>query len=104
MHSPVASSPAFAGFILLGRLAAFDLLTRPNRVYLRYGSRVRLPNSRQFHCWNPRPFGYMQNRQLHGELLPVHEISQAYPGTPSVSERLRLGALVLHWDVAEVAA
>src|SRR6202022_4308548 len=30
---PVASSPAFSGFILRGGLAAFDLLTRPNRVY-----------------------------------------------------------------------
>src|SRR6202171_6162096 len=30
---PVASSPAFSGFILRGGLATFDLLTRPNRVY-----------------------------------------------------------------------
>ena len=33
MLLPVASSPAFSGFILRGGLAAFDLLTRPNRVY-----------------------------------------------------------------------
>jgi hypothetical protein len=33
---PVASPPAFSGFILRGGLAAFNLLTRPNRVYLRY--------------------------------------------------------------------
>ena len=87
VHLPVASSPAFTGFILRGRLAAFDLLTRPNRVHLRYGSRAHLPSSRQFHYWNPRSFGYMQNRQLHGELLSVHKISQAFPGVPRVSKR-----------------
>ncbi len=38
---PVSSSPA-AGFATVGRLAALRLnLTRPNRVHLRYGSRVR---------------------------------------------------------------
>ena len=92
MHLPVASSTVFSGFILRGGLAAFALLTRPNRVHLRYGSRVRLPSSRQPHHWNPRSFGYMQNRQLHDELLPVHKISQAYPGTPRVSKRF-LGLL-----------
>jgi transposase InsO family protein len=30
----------------------------------------------------------MSNRQLHGELLPFHKISQAYPGVPSVSKYL----------------
>ena len=44
----------FSGFILRGGLATFDLLTRPNRVHLRYGSRVCLPS----HCWNPRSFGF----------------------------------------------
>ena len=38
---PVAS-PLVAGFILVGRLATFVFLSRPNRVHLRYGSRVRL--------------------------------------------------------------
>jgi hypothetical protein len=52
------------------------LLTRPNRIHLRYGSRVRLPSSRQLHYWTPRSFGYLQNRQLHGELLPVHKIEK----------------------------
>ena len=28
----------------------------------------------------------MSNRQLHGELLPIHKTSQAYPGVPSVSK------------------
>jgi DNA invertase Pin-like site-specific DNA recombinase len=32
---------------------------------------------------------YMQNRQLHGELLPVHKISQAFPGH---TERKRVGS------------
>jgi len=50
----------------------FVLLTRPNRVHLLYGSRIRRPGSRQIHCCIPRPFGYMQNRQLHDELLSVH--------------------------------
>ena len=38
---PVAS-PLVAGFILVGRLATFVFLSRPNRVHWRYGSRVRL--------------------------------------------------------------
>jgi hypothetical protein len=29
----------------------------------------------------------MLNRQLHGELLSVHKINQAFPGTPRVSKR-----------------
>jgi hypothetical protein len=28
----------------------------------------------------------MQNKQLHDELLSVHKISQAFPGTPRVSK------------------
>ena len=60
---------------------------------LHYGSRVRRPSSRQFHYWNSLSFGYMQNRQLHGELLSVHKINQAYPGLPRVSERSRLHPL-----------
>src|ERR1700738_2694479 len=56
---------------------------------LHYGSRVRRPSSRQFHYWNSLSFGYMQNRQLHGELLSVHKISQAYPGIPRVSKQIK---------------
>ena len=37
---PVAS-PAMSGPTLVGGLATFVFLTRPNRVHLRYGSRVR---------------------------------------------------------------
>ena len=33
-----------SGFILVGGLATFVFLSRPNRVHLRYGSRVRLPS------------------------------------------------------------
>ena len=53
----------WSGFILAGGLATFVFLSRPNRVDLHYGSRVRLP-TRQSHCWNPRSFGYMLNRQF----------------------------------------
>src|SRR6202171_2789827 len=84
---PVASSPAFSGFILRGGLAAFDLLTRPNRVYFItahvFAARVLASSITGTHA----RFGYMLNRQLHGELLSVHKISQAYPGIPRVSER-----------------
>jgi hypothetical protein len=34
-----------SGFTIVGRLATSVFLTRPNRVHLRYGSRVRLPSS-----------------------------------------------------------
>src|SRR5712692_3469097 len=60
---PVASPPVWSGFILVGGLATFVFLSRPNRVHLRYGSRVRLP-TRQSHYWNSRSFGYMLNRQF----------------------------------------
>ena len=40
---PVASPRVLSGFILVGGLAPFVFLSRPNRVHLRYGSRVRLP-------------------------------------------------------------
>jgi len=41
---PVSSPPVCSGFILVGGLATFVFLSRPNRVYLRYGSRVCLPS------------------------------------------------------------
>ncbi len=34
-----------SGFVPVGGLATFVFLSRPNRVHLRYGSRVRLPSS-----------------------------------------------------------
>ena len=52
-----------SGFILVGGLATFVFLSRPNRVHLRYGSRVRLP-TRQSRHRNSRSFGYMLNRQF----------------------------------------
>src|SRR6266404_6037276 len=52
--APVASPLVLSGFILVGGLATFVFLSRPNRVYLRYGSRVHLPSSRQLHCWSSR--------------------------------------------------
>ena len=60
---PVASPPV-SGFILVGGLATFVFLTRPNRVHLRYGSRVRLPRLRQLDYSIPRSLGYMSNRQF----------------------------------------
>ena len=54
-----------SGFIPVGGLATFVFLSRPNRVYLRYGSRVRLPSHPQ-HCCCLRSFGYMLNRQFTG--------------------------------------
>src|ERR1017187_142523 len=62
LRAPVASPPV-SGFILVGGLATFVFLSRPNRVHLRYGSRVRLP-SPLAHRWNPRSFGYTLNRQF----------------------------------------
>jgi len=41
----VASPAVCSGFILVGGLATFVFLSRPNRVHLRYGSRVHLPSS-----------------------------------------------------------
>jgi len=39
-------------------------VTRPNRVYLHYGSQVRLTRLRQTDCSAPRSFGYMLNGQF----------------------------------------
>src|SRR5882724_6265030 len=51
LHMPVASPPVLSGFILVGGLATFVFLSRPNRIHLRYGSRVcrliRLTPSRE---------------------------------------------------------
>ncbi|MGO9272774.1 MAG: hypothetical protein ACLQOO_21485, partial [Terriglobia bacterium] len=57
-------------------------LTGPNRVRLRYGSRVRLPGLRQWNYSHPRLVGYLSNEQLQGKLLSAYKISQAYPGAP----------------------
>jgi hypothetical protein len=42
-------------------------LTRPNRVHLCYGSRVRLARLRQTDCSAPRSLGYLLNGQLTGQ-------------------------------------
>src|SRR5208282_1118038 len=57
-------------------------LTWPNRVRLRYGSRVRLPGLRQWNYSHPRLVGYLSNEQLQGKLLSAYKISQACPGAP----------------------
>jgi REP element-mobilizing transposase RayT len=57
-------------------------LTRPNRVHLRYGSRVRLARLRRTNCFVSRSLGYLSNGQLQGKLLSAYKISQAYPGAP----------------------
>ena len=57
-------------------------LTRPNRVRLRYGSRVRLARLRRTNYSVSRSLGYLSNGQLQGKLLPAYKISQASPGTP----------------------
>jgi hypothetical protein len=41
-------------------------ITRPNRVHLCYGSRVRLARLRQTDCSAPRSLGYLLNGQLTG--------------------------------------
>jgi hypothetical protein len=42
-------------------------ITRPNRVHLCYGSRVRLARLRQADCSAPRSLGYLLNGQLTGQ-------------------------------------
>ena len=59
-------------------------LTRPNRVHLRYGSRVRLARLRRTNYSVSRSLGYLSNGQLQGKLLSAYKISQAFPGTPPV--------------------
>ena len=62
-------------------------VTRPNRVRLRYGSRVRLTRLRVTDYSAPRGLGYLLNGQLQGKLLPAYKISQAYPGTPYITRQ-----------------
>lgn len=60
-------------------------VTRPNRVRLRYGSRVHLTRLRVTDYSAPRGFGYLLNGQLQGKLLAAYKISQAYPGAPYIA-------------------
>src|SRR6202163_306645 len=93
--TPEGPASALACYFLTGvfrlhparRTGRLRLANEAESGLLCYGSRVRRPSSRQLHYWNSRSFGYMLNKQLHGELLSVHKINQAYPGTPRVSKR-----------------
>jgi len=96
---PVASPPV-SGFIIFGSLATFDCpanqkvagsVTRPNRVYIT----LRLAGS-PFEA-SPREIAPTLARlatcrtgNLHGELLSVHKIRQAYPGAPKIAKKRRL--------------
>ena len=83
---PVASPPV-SGFILVGGLATFVFLSRPNRVHLRCGSRVRPCHASPDRFLHPALAGlHVRTGNLHGELLSVHKINQAYPGVPTVRE------------------
>src|ERR1017187_9216414 len=48
-----------------------------------------MPSLRQIDFSIPRLLGYMFEQAIYIELLSVHKISQAYPGTPTVRERSR---------------
>ena len=54
-----------AGFIILGRLATFNSVTRPNRVRLRYGSQVCFPGFRRTDCSAPLQFRYTYERAIY---------------------------------------
>jgi hypothetical protein len=60
---PVTSSPV-PGFLYFGSLATrFFCVTRPKRVRLRCGSRVRLARPRQWNYSHSRLLGYLPNGQ-----------------------------------------
>jgi hypothetical protein len=86
-ESPVAAlAPYFTtGGRLHPRLGDWPLslcVTRPNRVRLRYGSRIRSARLRSADRSAPRWLGYLLNGQLQGKLLSAYKISQAAPGAP----------------------
>ena len=57
-------------------------LTRPKRVHLRYGSRIRRSRLRRRDYSRARSIGYLSNGQLQDKLLSAYTISQVLPGTP----------------------
>jgi hypothetical protein len=64
-----------SGFILVGGLATFVFLSRPNRVHLRCGSRVRPCQASPDRFLHPALAGlHVRTGNLHGELLSVHKI------------------------------
>ena len=81
-----ALAPCFTASVRLhprGRTGHLqEPLTRPNRVHLRYGSRVRFARLRRTDYSVSRSLGYLPNGQLQGKLLSAYKISQAFPGTP----------------------
>ena len=80
------SCPCFAASVRLhpqGRTGHLQQpLTRPNRVHLRYGSRVRFARLRRTNYFVSPSLGYLSNGQLQGKLLSAYKISQVLPGTP----------------------
>ena len=81
--------PPIAGFITLGRLATSNSVTRPNRVRsLRLAG--LLPRFPPTGLLRPAPVPLQaRTSNLHGELLSVHKISQAYPGVPKPQRRVK---------------
>jgi len=64
--------------------------TRPKRVHLRYGSRIRRSRLRRWNYSHPRSIGYLLNGQLQDKLLSACKISQAFPGTRMSARQKRL--------------
>src|SRR6476619_6909718 len=73
-----------------GSLAPWPLplcLTRPNRVRLRYGSRVRRTRLRRFDYSSGARLAICSMGNSQNELLSVHKINQAWPGAPEDTEK-----------------
>jgi len=73
-----------------GSLAPWPLplcVTRPNRVRLRYGSRVRRTRLRRFDYSNGARLAICSMGNSQNELLSVHKINQAWPGAPENTEK-----------------
>jgi hypothetical protein len=83
---PVASSPVLAS-ASLGAWPLSPSVTRPNRVRLRYGSRLRRARPHPPDCSGACSLGYMSTGNSHGDLLSGHKIGQACPGAPKHAEK-----------------
>jgi hypothetical protein len=81
-----ALAPCFTASVRLhprGRTGHLQVpLTRPNRVHLRYGSRVRFARLRRTNYSVSRSLSYLSNGQLQGKLLSAYKISQAFLAHP----------------------
>jgi len=74
-----------------GSLAPWPLplcVTRPNRVRLRYGSRVRRTRLRRFDYSSGARLAICSMGNSQNELLSVHKINQAWPGAPEDTEKI----------------